>query len=102
MGPNLYRNNGTKSAMHRSVEGNSAALAGVTGEVNGTVGEETIAAISTPAGEGAISVVRISGDEAIAIADRIFHGNEKPSRFPSHVQRLGEVRDSDRAIDQVM
>ncbi len=88
--------------MHRSVEGNSVAAAGVTGEVNGTVGLETIAAISTPVGEGAISVVRISGDEAIAIADRIFCGNEKPSRLPSHTQRLGEVMESDRVIDQVM
>jgi tRNA modification GTPase len=88
--------------MHRSVEGNPAAPIGVTGEVNGTVGLETIAAISTPAGEGAIAVVRISGEEAIAIADRIFHGSEKPSQFPSHAQRLGELMESGRAIDQVM
>ena len=39
-----------------------------------------MAAISTPTGEGAIALVRISGDEAIAVADAIFRGNEKPSR----------------------
>lgn len=33
---------------------------------------DTIAAISTPMGEGAIAIVRLSGDEAIAIADKIF------------------------------
>ena len=33
---------------------------------------DTIAAISTPMGEGAIAIVRLSGDEAIQIADRIF------------------------------
>ncbi len=63
---------------------------------------ETIAAISTPAGEGAIAMVRISGDEAIAVADRIFRGNERPSEFPSQSQRLGEIVVGDGAIDQVM
>ena len=35
---------------------------------------DTITAISTPLGEGAIAIVRISGDEAIEIADKIFRG----------------------------
>lgn len=35
---------------------------------------DTITAISTPLGEGAIAIVRISGDEAIGIADKIFRG----------------------------
>lgn len=34
--------------------------------------QDTIAAISTPMGEGGIAVIRISGDEAVAAADRIF------------------------------
>ncbi len=38
---------------------------------------DTIAAISTPPGEGAISIVRLSGEEAIAIADRIFQAGTK-------------------------
>lgn len=33
---------------------------------------DTIAAISTPPGEGAISIVRMSGDQAITIADQLF------------------------------
>ena len=35
---------------------------------------DTIAAISTPLGEGAIGIVRLSGSEAIAIADKVFTG----------------------------
>ena len=64
---------------------------------------ETIAAISTPAGEGAIALVRISGPEAIPIADKVFRGKETPSRFVSHLQHLGEmVNDAGELIDQVM
>jgi tRNA modification GTPase len=63
---------------------------------------DTIAAISTPLGEGAIAVVRVSGGESVAVADRLFRGNEKPSEFRSHGQHLGEIVAGDRAIDQVM
>ena len=62
---------------------------------------ETIAAISTPAGEGAIALVRISGPEAITIADEIFRGRAKPSEFESHVQHLGEIVEDGQMIDQV-
>lgn len=61
---------------------------------------ETIAAISSPAGEGAIALIRISGPEAIAVADRIFRGKQKPSAFESHVQHLGEIVESEQMIDQ--
>ncbi|PYL59743.1 MAG: tRNA uridine-5-carboxymethylaminomethyl(34) synthesis GTPase MnmE [Verrucomicrobia bacterium] len=64
---------------------------------------ETIAAISTPPGEGAIAMVRVSGANAIEIADRIFRGKEKPSRFASHVQHLGEIFSvENRLIDQAV
>jgi tRNA modification GTPase len=64
---------------------------------------DTIAAISTPAGEGAIALVRMSGPDAIATADKIFRGREKPPGFVSHVQHLGEIVDeSGRVIDEVM
>ena len=90
--------------MHRrakeSALSESAALAAKESESAAT---ETIAAISTPAGEGAIALVRISGTAAIAIADKVFHGKEKPSRFSSHVQHLGEiVSNSGGWIDQVV
>jgi tRNA modification GTPase len=64
---------------------------------------DTIAAISTPAGEGAIALVRVSGKDAIAVADKIFRGKQKPSRLASHVQHLGEIVDeAGRVMDQAM
>jgi tRNA modification GTPase len=64
---------------------------------------DTIAAISTPPGEGAIALVRISGDSAIQIADKIFRGKEQPSKFESHVQHLGEIFSAEnQLIDQVV
>src|ERR1041385_394899 len=64
---------------------------------------ETIAAISTPPGEGAIALVRISGATAVKIADTIFRGKEEPSRFVSHVQHLGEIFGAENElIDQAV
>src|SRR5436309_14961539 len=64
---------------------------------------DTIAAISTPAGEGAIALVRVAGPDAVAVADKVFSGKEKPSRFASHMQHFGEIFDAtDPLIDQVM
>ena len=88
--------------MHRSAEGSIAQPAGVTAASEFAALAETIAAISTPAGEGAIALVRISGGEAIAVADRIFRGTDKPSEFSSHTQRLGEIVEADESIDQVL
>ena len=64
---------------------------------------DTIAAISTPPGEGAIALVRISGVNAMQIADKIFRGKGEPSRFESHVQHLGEIFSAEnQLIDQAM
>jgi tRNA modification GTPase len=64
---------------------------------------DTIAAISTPPGEGAIALVRVSGANAIEVADKIFCGKEKPSQFASHVQHFGEIFSTDgRLVDQVV
>jgi tRNA modification GTPase len=64
---------------------------------------DTIAAISTPPGEGAIALVRISGANAIQIADKIFRAKEQPSRFASHVQHLGEILGvENQLIDQAV
>ena len=52
---------------------------------------ETIAAISTAAGEAAIALVRISGEDAIAVADKIFRGKQRLSDLQSHTQHLGEI-----------
>ena len=64
---------------------------------------DTIAAISTPPGEGAIALVRVSGANAIEVADKIFHGKEPPSEFEPRVQHLGEIfGPEDQLIDQVV
>src|SRR5438067_9027780 len=64
---------------------------------------DTIAAISTPPGEGAIALVRVSGANAIEVADKIFHGKELPSEFESRVQHLGEIfGPEDQLVDQVV
>src|SRR5437870_3397356 len=64
---------------------------------------DTIAAISTPPGEGAIALVRVSGANAVQIADRIFRGKETPSRFASHVQHFGEIYNAENhLIDQAV
>ena len=64
---------------------------------------DTVAAISTPPGEGAIALVRISGANAIQTADKIFRGKELPSKFASHVQHLGEIFGAEnQLIDQVV
>ncbi|MDP9003496.1 MAG: tRNA uridine-5-carboxymethylaminomethyl(34) synthesis GTPase MnmE [Verrucomicrobiota bacterium] len=81
--------------MHRRAAGSSRLP-------NGVSAGDTIAAISTPAGEGAIALIRISGEGAIAVADLVFRGKEKPSEFPSHTQRLGEIVEGARMIDQVL
>ena len=90
--------------MHRRVE--ESSLVRSTSSVGGKpelVTSDTIAAISTPAGEGAIALIRMSGPAAIGIAERIFRGKESPSRFVSHVQHLGEVvTESSGLIDEVM
>src|SRR5437660_1222675 len=64
---------------------------------------ETIAAISTPPGEGAIALVRVSGANAVQIAHKIFRGKETPSRFASHVQHLGKIFSAEnQLIDQAV
>jgi tRNA modification GTPase len=64
---------------------------------------DTIAAVSTAPGEGAIALVRLSGANAVGVADKIFHGKEMPSRFEPHVQHFGEIFGPEgRLIDQVM
>jgi tRNA modification GTPase len=64
---------------------------------------DTIAAVSTAPGEGAIALVRVSGANAVGVADKIFHGKEMPSRFEPRVQHFGEISGSDgRLIDQVV
>jgi len=67
---------------------------------------DTIAAISTPMGEGAIAIVRLSGDDAVAIADRVFHApnRKKLSTQPSHTIHYGHLKEpeSGEVVEEVM
>jgi tRNA modification GTPase len=80
-------------------------IGGASNMANITQEFDTIAAISTPPGEGAISIVRLSGEEAIAIADRIFQaGNKTLAQVPSHTIHYGHIVDPEenRLMDEVM
>ncbi|WP_332634388.1 tRNA uridine-5-carboxymethylaminomethyl(34) synthesis GTPase MnmE [Halalkalibacter flavus] len=55
---------------------------------------DTIAAISTALGEGAIGIVRLSGEDAIQIADKLYSGKDKLSNVPSHTIVYGHIVDS--------
>lgn len=66
---------------------------------------DTIAAISTPPGEGAISIVRMSGNQAIDIAARVFRQGEKNLRaVDTHTIHYGHIFDpkTKGTVDEVM
>ena len=66
---------------------------------------DTIAAISTAPGEGAIGIVRISGEDAVRIADEVYRLKEKRLKEqPSHTIHYGHIVDpkNDEVIDEVM
>jgi len=62
---------------------------------------DTIAAISTSQGVGAISIVRVSGEEAIDIVASVF-SNKKFKEAPSHTIHYGYILDNNRKIDEVL
>ncbi|MCB9208272.1 MAG: tRNA uridine-5-carboxymethylaminomethyl(34) synthesis GTPase MnmE [Ignavibacteriales bacterium] len=65
--------------------------------------EETIAAIATPIGVGAISVIRVSGEESIQSVDPIFVGKKKLIEMNSHTIQYGKiVSESGDVIDDVL
>ncbi|SFP90182.1 tRNA uridine-5-carboxymethylaminomethyl(34) synthesis GTPase MnmE [Salibacterium halotolerans] len=65
---------------------------------------DTIAAISTPSGEGAIAIVRISGTEAAAIAEKLYRGKASLSSVDSHTIHYGNVVDpeTEEIVEEVM
>lgn len=67
---------------------------------------DTIAAISTPMGEGAIAIVRLSGADAIPVADKLFRGvkGKRLSEMASHTIHYGHIVDpkNDQVADEVM
>lgn len=65
---------------------------------------DTIAAIATAMTPSGIGIIRISGDEAVSITDRIFEaaGKKKLKDLPSHTIHYGHIKDGEDVIDEVM
>ena len=63
--------------------------------------EDTIVALATPSGIGAIGVIRLSGNEAIDICNQVFKGKDLTCQ-PSHTIHFGTIRDGDRVLDEVL
>lgn len=62
---------------------------------------DTIVAISTALGEGAISIIRVSGEDAISIVNNIFKGKDL-SKVASHTINYGHIIYKDEIIDEVL
>ncbi len=67
--------------------------------------EDTIVAISTPLGVSGIGIVRLSGDKAISIAEKIFFPRNKKkivSQLPTFTVHLGYIIDNGEILDEVL
>lgn len=66
---------------------------------------DTIVALATASGAGAVAIIRLSGKDAIAIADSCFKSvksNKKLTKQHTHTIHLGHIMDDKRTIDQVL
>src|ERR1700761_4278807 len=63
--------------------------------------EDTIVALATPAGTGAIGVIRLSGPDAITIAQSVFKGKDL-TKQASHTIHYGSMVDEDVVLDEVL
>jgi tRNA modification GTPase len=68
--------------------------------------DDTIAAVATPLGEGGLAVIRISGPEALAVADRSFapagEASVKPSAAATHTIQFGHVVRDGQSVDEAL
>src|SRR5882762_4395467 len=62
---------------------------------------QTIVALATPNGTGAIGIIRLSGPEAITIANSVFKGKDL-TKQPSHTIHFGSIADGDIILDEVL
>lgn len=68
------------------------------------ISQETIVALASPSGAGAIAVIRISGKEAISIAEQVFQSvsGKSISQQKTHTIHLGHIVDEGKVYDQVL
>ena len=65
--------------------------------------ERTIAAISTPQGNGGIAVIRISGNDAVKVADKVFFGSKKLADCDTHTVHYGFIKnEKGEKVDEVL
>lgn len=63
--------------------------------------EDTIVALATPNGIGAIAIIRLSGKDAIRISKKVFSGKDLEKQA-SHTIHFGTIKDGDKVIDEVL
>ncbi|MDH7448159.1 tRNA uridine-5-carboxymethylaminomethyl(34) synthesis GTPase MnmE [Aquimarina sp. 2201CG14-23] len=68
------------------------------------ISQDTIVALATPAGAGAIAVIRVSGKDAIGICAPLFHSirGKDLNKQKSHTIHLGHIKDDERVLDEVL
>ena len=66
--------------------------------------QDTIVALASPAGAGAIAVIRVSGEKAIAICSSVFKSvsSKDLTEQKTHTIHLGHIMDGERTIDEVL
>ena len=63
--------------------------------------EDTIVALATAQGIAAIAVIRLSGRDSIAIAQKVFHGKDLTLQ-PSHTAHFGTIGYDGKTVDEVL
>jgi tRNA modification GTPase len=63
--------------------------------------EDTIAAVATPPGIGALSIIRLSGPDSIEITDKIFSGKKMLMEAESHTLHYGKLVDTNRELSMM-
>ncbi|AUS07012.1 tRNA uridine-5-carboxymethylaminomethyl(34) synthesis GTPase MnmE [Pseudotamlana carrageenivorans] len=68
------------------------------------INQDTIVALATPSGAGAIAVIRLSGKDAITLAEAQFKSvsGKRLAKQPTHTIHLGHIIEGDRTIDEVL
>lgn len=66
--------------------------------------QDTIVALATPSGAGAVAIIRISGNNSIAIANEVFQSvrNKDLTKQKTHTIHLGHIMDGEKTLDQVL
>lgn len=66
--------------------------------------QDTIVALATPTGSGAVAIIRLSGPEALPIATKLFQSmsGKTLSKQPTHTIHLGHIMDNNKPLDEVL